>query len=47
MGGFQGIPRKWVWGKAGGRILIHLDLHKIFTIWIENMVKISDDDIQT
>lgn len=40
-------PRKWAWGKERGRILMHLDLHKIFTIWIENVVKISDDDVQT
>ena len=39
-------PRKWVWRKAGCRILMHLGFHKIFTIWIENVVKISDDDIQ-
>ena len=39
-------PRKWMWGKARGRILMHLGLHKIFTIWIENVVKIHDDDIQ-
>lgn len=40
-------PRKWAWGKEGGRILMHLDLPKIFTIWIENVVKISDDDVPT
>lgn len=36
-------PRKWAKERAEGRILINLDLHKIFTILMENLVKISDD----